>query len=222
MHDDQAQTIGVLGAGKAGSAIARLALRAGLDVLMASSRPTADLTERLLCVAPGARATSTEQLLAEAELAILAVPLRRFRELPLALLADHVVVDLMNDWPSHDGMLPDFAGADRPSSVIVQDALPTTARLVKTLNHLGYHQIEELARPAGSTDRAALAVAGDDPNAVATVARLIDRLGFDAVRAGTLHDSATMQPGSVIFGMHLGADSMRRALVAATGDTRAA
>ena len=83
---------------------------------------------------------------------------------------------------------------------------------MKTFNHLGYHQLEDLSRPRGAADRAALAVSGDDPDAVAAVADLVDRLGFDPVPAGHLAASCALQPGSVIFGTHLDAAGMRRRL----------
>jgi predicted dinucleotide-binding enzyme len=123
------------------------------------------------------------------------------------------VVDLMNYWPPVDGVLPEFEGA-RPSSQVVGDALPPAARLVKTLNHIGYHEIEELARPAGAAGRVALAVAGDDLDAVETVAHLVDDLGFDAVPIGGLAGSTALQPGSPIFGADLGETAMRAELSA--------
>ena len=83
---------------------------------------------------------------------------------------------------------------------------------MKTFNHLGYHQIEDLARPAAAPDRVALALSGDDPAAVTAVANFVDRLGFDPVPAGRLGDSAALQPESSIFGAPLTAEAMRRRL----------
>jgi hypothetical protein len=57
---------------------------------------------------------------------------------------------------------------------------------VKSLNQLGYHQVEETRRPKGAPDRVAIGAAGDDQVAVATVMRLLDRLGFDPVDGGAL------------------------------------
>jgi predicted dinucleotide-binding enzyme len=51
--------------------------------------------------------------------------------------------------------------------------------LVKTFNHLGYHQMEDLARPAGAADRIAVGVAGDDPAAVRVVVDFVERAGFE-------------------------------------------
>ena len=144
-------------------------------------------------VTSGVIATYVGDLITDADIVVLAIPLRRFTDLPLALLADRIVIDVMNYWPPVDDLLPEFQHSHRPTSVLVRDALPPTARLVKTFNHLGYHQIEGLARPAGAPDRAALAICGDDPATVAAVANFVDRLRFNPVPAGRLADSAALQ-----------------------------
>lgn len=207
-----AETIGILGAGKSGVAVARRALAAGYRVLLATSRPAARTAFVTRILAPGAGAADAAGLLDQADVVLLAVPLRRWRQLPLDRLAGKVVVDLMNYWPPADGDLPEFEDANRSSSEVVRDGLPPTARLVKTLNHIGYHEIEELARPAGAPDRVALAVAGDDPDAVAEVARLVDDLGFDPVVLDTLAAGAALQPGTAVFGADLDAAALRAAL----------
>lgn len=195
--------VGIFGAGKAGSQIARLALAAGHPVRITTTAPPAHAQAVLDIVAPGATASSAEQMIADSDIIILAVPLSRLHSLPLALLAGRVVVDAMNYWPALDGTLPDFDGSDRPSSVIVRDALPADTRLVKTFNHLGYHQLEDLPRLAGDPERAALAVASDDPEAAAVVAAFVDRIGFDPVLAGPLADSRVLEPDGPLFGRRL-------------------
>lgn len=214
------RTIGIYGAGKSGVAIARLALAAGYDVRVATSGP-ADRTALVASILiPGAHAVSPDELPDGSDAVVLAVPLRRFTELPLDRLCGHIVIDVMNYWPPVDGTLPDFEDG-RPSSRIVQEHLPSSALLVKTLNHIGYHEMEELARPAGSRDRTGLAVAGDDSGAVSAVARLVDSLGFTPVPAGGIDSSGALQPGSPIFGADLGADTLRRALTVATAHATA-
>jgi 8-hydroxy-5-deazaflavin:NADPH oxidoreductase len=202
------RAVGVFGAGKSGVAIARRALAAGYRVRIATSGP-ADRTALVTGIlTPGAVAVDASELAEGVDLVVLAVPLRRFRELPLDALADRIVVDVMNYWPPIDGVLPEFEDSARPSSEIVRDALPPTAMLVKTLNHIGYHEIEELARAGGAPDRIALAIAGDDVRAAETVARFVDDLGFDPAPAGGLAGSAVLQPGSAIFGADFGAQSL--------------
>lgn len=204
--------VGIFGAGKSGVAIARRSLAAGHRVRIATSGP-ADRTRLVTeILTPGAHAVDAHELASLVDLVVLAVPLRRFRELPLETLADHVVVDVMNYWPPVDGVLPEFEHLAQPSSRLVSRALPATATLVKTLNHIGYHEIEEFARPAGAPDRLALAVAGDDPGAVRLVGDFVDSLGFDPVPAGGLRDSLALQPGSPVFGANLDARAIRTAL----------
>jgi predicted dinucleotide-binding enzyme len=206
------ELVGIFGAGKSGMALARRALDSGYDVKIATSANAADTAMMADIVAPGATATDTAHLADRTDIVIIAVPLRRFRELPFHTLAGHVVIDVMNYWPPIDGILPEFESSRRPSSAVIRDALPNSARLVKTFNHLGYHQMEDLARPTGAPDRAAVAIAGDDPSAIETVARFINRIGFDPVPNGALDESGNMQPEGDIFGLHLSATELERRL----------
>jgi len=214
--------VGIIGAGKSGTAIARLALAAGYPVRIAASGPAEETALMTDIIAPGVVAGTVVEVIDGADIVILAVPLRRFPELPLQQLEQHVVVDAMNYWPPIDGILPTYDNTDQPSSVVVRNALPGTVRLVKTFNHLGYHQLEDLPRPHGAADRAALAISGDDPDAVAVVADLVDRLGFDPCPAGDLAGSHALQPDSAIFGTGLDATGMQRHLAEDQQPNRAA
>jgi predicted dinucleotide-binding enzyme len=124
---------------------------------------------------------------------VLAVPTHRFRELPSDLFAGKILVDAMNYWQPVDGDDPELAGAAKGTSEIVQEHFPG-ARVVKSLNQLGYHQVEENLRPRGAPDRVAMGAAGDDRLAVREVMRLLDWLGFDPVDAGPLENGLTLEP----------------------------
>jgi len=76
--------------------------------------------------------------------------------------------------------------------------------VVKTLNHIGYHELDDERRPAGSPERRALGVAGDDPRAEMAVAGLIERMGYDAFRFGGLSAGRLLEPGGPVFGVSLG------------------
>jgi len=123
---------------------------------------------------------------------ILRTGLRRFRELPPDLFAGKVLIDAMNYWPETDGDDIEIAGGADGTSSVVQRRFPA-AHVVKTLNQLGYHEIEDYARSDGS-ERTAIGVAGDDPNSVRTAMQLIDRLGFDPVNAGPLANGRALEP----------------------------
>ncbi|GAA4288649.1 NADPH-dependent F420 reductase [Georgenia daeguensis] len=189
--------LGILGAGRVGTAIARQALRTGHDVAIAASGDPADIDLIVEVMAPGARAVTAAEAARTGDLVVLAVPLRRYATLDPDMLAGRVVVDAMNYWAETDGHIPAL-GVARSSSEMVADHLPG-ARLVKTLNHIGYHELETDHAPAGTPDRRALAVAGDDGAARAGVLELIERLGFDAVDAGPLAAGVALEPGTEIF-----------------------
>lgn len=192
--------LGIVGAGKVGTTIARAAMAGGYDVAISGSGPAERIALILDVLAPGARAVSTDEVVRYADLIILAIPMHRFRELPRDLFAGKILVDAMNYWDEIDGIDEELATAPGGTSGIVQERFPT-ARVVKSLNHLGYYELERGRRPRGTPGRIAIAAAGDDRAAVAAVLQLIDRLGFDAVDAGPLDAGMALQPDGGVFGV---------------------
>ena len=195
---DQVRTIAVLGAGRVGTALARTALATGYDVALAASGAVEAVQLIARITAPGAVAASAAAAASEADLVVLAVPFHRHRDLPLSALAGKIVVDAMNHWPPVDGEPLGWAPDPAATSLAVQALLPRS-RVVKALNHIGSHDLEQDGRAAGQPGRRALGVVGDDPVATAVVASMIERLGYDAVTFPTLADGALLAPGSAAF-----------------------
>jgi predicted dinucleotide-binding enzyme len=111
-----------------------------------------------------------------------------------------------------------LADAAEGTSTIVQKHFPS-ARVVKSLNQLGYHQLEESQRPHGAPGRIAIGAAGDDRLAVRKVMRLLDQLGFDPVDAGPLKNGLALEPdGSPIATTYSAVELAKRL---AHGDLRA-
>jgi predicted dinucleotide-binding enzyme len=210
--EDGIGTVGVLGAGRVGTAVARQVIRAGYDVLIAASGDPADIELIVGVMAPGAQAVTAAEAAARSDLVILSLPLHRYRSLDPASLRGKVVVDAMNSWPETDGEIPELAAS--PSSSEMVQAFLAGSHLVKTLNHIGYHELETDGREPGTSGRRALAVAGDDPAARAVVAGLVERLGYDAVDAGPLAAGAALEPGMPVFEGRHTADELRALLPA--------
>lgn len=196
------ETIAVLGAGRVGTAVARAAMAAGYDVRIAASGPGEDIELLVRFVAPGARPTSAAAAVEAAGIVVLALPLHKYRTLDPTLLAGRIVIDAMNYWPAVDGVLDEFEVPGVTSSEVVASFL-TGARLVKTLNHIGYHDIEIDAAPHGDPRRRALATASQDADAEAEVAVFLNRLGYDSLSIGSLTRSALLEPGAPIFGVRM-------------------
>ena len=192
--------LGIVGAGKVGTAVARAAVAAGYDVAMSGSGSVDRIALTVDVLAPGARAATTSEVVAHADLIVLAVPTHRFRDLPRELFAGKTLVDAMNYWEPIDGEDAELATSALGSSAVVQQYF-ASARVVKSLNQLGYHEFEEGRRAAGSPGRIAVAAAGDDPAALASVLQLIDRLGFDALPVGSLAAGVILGPDGAAFGV---------------------
>ncbi|NKB84518.1 NADPH-dependent F420 reductase [Brucella grignonensis] len=210
MPISQVKTIGILGAGRVGTAIARRAIAAGYEVRLATSKAPEDIALVLEIMVPGAKAETAENVIAAADIVVLALPLSKYRSLSPELLADKIVVDAMNYWAPTDGTIAEFEG-ERSSSEIVQEFL-AHARLVRSFNHMGYHEIDEEARPAGDPERRAMAIAGNDADARREVAVFIDRIGFDPVDAGALPFSRSFDTGTPLFGAMVNRADMENAL----------
>jgi 8-hydroxy-5-deazaflavin:NADPH oxidoreductase len=189
--------LAVLGAGHVGPVIARMAIRAGYPVAIATSGDPEDIALITELVIPGAQPRWAADAVADADIVVLAIPLHRFLDLDPMLLNGKLVVDAMNYWPASDGVLKTFE--DGGSSEIVARRLAGST-VVKALNHIGYHELEDRARPASAPDRKAAGVAGDDPAAVAAISGLADRIGYNPVRLESLRAGRVLQPGGPVFG----------------------
>ncbi len=200
-------TIGILGAGKLGTVLAQLALKAGYRVLIAGSGSAAKISLSVNVLTPGAEALEAGAVINKSDIVILALPLGKYRTIPANLLNNKLVIDAMNYWWEVDGDMPDLRAANS-SSQMVQDFL-SEARVVKALSHMGYHNLLDDARAKSASDRKAIAIAGDHAIDNQKVAEFTDQLGFDPVPIGGLEAGKHLEPGQPLFGANVNATELR-------------
>ncbi|AYD02466.1 NAD(P)-binding domain-containing protein [Neorhizobium sp. NCHU2750] len=175
-------TIGIIGAGKIGAAIARILARAGIHATIANSRGPETLTDLTTELSPWISAVTIAEA-AQADMVFVAVP---WSKLPAALAGlpnwgGRIVVDTNNSVES-----PLFKPADlggRTSSEVFVGMVPG-ARVVKAFNHLFAALLE--ADPSSEGGKRVLFYSGDDADAKVEVGQLIERLGFFGLDLGSL------------------------------------
>jgi predicted dinucleotide-binding enzyme len=191
--------LGIVGAGRLGSAIARLAVPAGLEVVLANSRGPETLAGLVGELGPTVRAATATEVAASADLVVLAVPLHTLPELPAAPLVGRTVIDTTNYYRDRNGPVAELDAGAAASSRLVQRRF-VGASVVKALSTIDSVRLVRRARRAGDPERSALPVAGDDAGAVERVVDLLDRLGYDSVVVGGLDNSRCIEPGAPAYG----------------------
>ncbi|MFF4501158.1 NADPH-dependent F420 reductase [Streptomyces sp. NPDC001401] len=192
------RTLGIIGSGMIGGVVARLAVGAGLDVVLSNSRGPETLADLVGELGAHARAATPAEAARAGDLVVATVPLKAYDRLPADALAGRTVIDTMNYYPDRDGRLAELDAGELTSSALVQRHL-AGSRVVKAFNNIDFRRLFTSARPAGAPDRSALPIAGDDPAAKAEAAELLDLLGYDAVDIGTLADSWRSQPDTPVY-----------------------
>jgi 8-hydroxy-5-deazaflavin:NADPH oxidoreductase len=209
----QSHRFAVLGAGHSGPVIARVLIAAGFPVSIAASGNPDRIALITQVVIPGAEPRWTADAVADSDIVVLAIPIHKLATFDAGLVAGKLVIDVMNYWPPVDGVQELFEDRRYTSSEVVQRRLARST-IVKTLNHVGYHDLEDERRPAGSPDRRAIGVASDDPGAADAVARVIERIGYDAVRLDSLSAGRLLEPGGPVFGASLSQSEFEQAVTA--------
>jgi 8-hydroxy-5-deazaflavin:NADPH oxidoreductase len=181
-------TIGFIGAGNIGQAVARLAVDHGYDVVMSNSRGPQTLTDVVAALGP--------------------------HEVPVEPLAGKVVIDTNNYYPQRDGHIRALDDESTTTAELLQAHLPAS-KVVKAFNHIYAAELTTHGQPAGTPNRRALVIAGNDDAAKATVTRLIDQFGFDTVDAGPLSESWRIQRDTPGYGPRRTAEELKKDLAAA-------
>src|SRR3954468_12632310 len=208
------KTIGLIGAGHIGSQVARLAVAQGYDVVISNSRGPETLSALVRELGPRARAATVVEAARAGDLVVVSIPLKSYRTVPVEPLAGKIVIDTNNYYPQRDGHIPELDNESTTTSELLQAHLPSS-KVVKGFNHTYAEQLTTDGKPAGTPNRRALVIAGDDAAAKARVTRLLDEFGFDTVDAGPLEEGWRIQRDTPGYGPRRNAEELRRDLAAA-------
>jgi hypothetical protein len=182
--------IGILGAGKMAQMLVPKLVSGGHRVILTNSKGPESLQSLVQQLGPGVSAAETKQMVADADVVILATP---WGKTPAAVAAagswaGKVVIDTTNNrsGPRPQDLI-DIGG--RGSSEVVAEMLPG-AHVVKTFN---YEPIPVFAAglPAEG-DSGTVFFSGDDAEAKAKVAQLIRDMGGEPIDAGSLADGCRL------------------------------
>lgn len=201
--------IGILGAGRAGTAIARAAARAGIDVQIASTRSPSQMHYHLLQYAPSAGGVYAEHIADAVDFVVLAVPQEDLDEVDPNWIHNTILVDATNRW--EDEPLPDWCVQGLESGLSSSETLAqrfSTARVVKALNHISHWAMDA---PRSDDARAAV-VASDDDAAASEVSQFVQALGFEPVITHSLAAGRHTEPGTTYFNVPATAEQLTQHL----------
>ena len=207
-------TIGLIGAGHIGSQLARLAVEHGYDVVLSNSRGPETLAPLVAELGPRARAASPADAASAGDIVVVTIPLKAIETVPVEPLRGKIVIDTNNYYPQRDGQIPELDNESTTTAELLQRHLPES-KVVKAFNHIYAADLTSHGQAAGTPNRRALVIAGDDAAAKRAVADMIDRFGFDVVDAGPLREGWRIQRDTPGYGPRRTADELRRDLAAA-------
>ncbi len=207
-------TIGLIGAGHIGSQIARLAVKNGYDVVISNSRGPETLSGLVAELGRKARAATPFEAAGEGDIVVVTIPLKNYKSVPVEPLQGKIVIDTNNYYPQRDGHIPELDNESTTTSELLQAHLPES-KVVKAFNHIYAADLTRDGQPAGTKNRRALVIAGDDAGAKTTVAHLLDQFGFDTVDAGPLKEGWRIQRDTPGYGPRRTAEELRKDLAAA-------
>jgi predicted dinucleotide-binding enzyme len=195
-------TLGLIGSGRIGSTVARLAVDAGHDVVLSNSRGPETLQDLVAELGPRARAAAAAEA-AEEDLVLVSIPVLACTALPAAALAGKTVLDTGNYYPERDGQIAALNDRSLTDSEYLAQLIPG-AHVVKVFNNIFFKHLLNLARPSGAPDRTYLPIAGDDAGAKAAATEFLDSIGYGTVDDGALADGWRQQPGTPVYGTPYG------------------
>jgi predicted dinucleotide-binding enzyme len=201
--------IGIIGAGFIARAVTAVAMKHGHEIMVSNTRGPETLFS--LTGSTGCKAGSPQEAAEFGDIVLVAIPLKAYRAIPVAPLEGKIVLDANNYYPERDGHIGELDRDEITTSELLARHLPKS-KVVKVFNAIQAAHIESDGRPAGSPDRRAHPIAGDDAAAKKVVADLVDQFGFDVVDAGPLAEGMRFQRGTPAYCVPMDSRQLQEAL----------
>lgn len=202
--------IGIIGAGKMGGGLAELWAKAGHEIMISSRHPD-ELKAQAQAIGPNVHVGSARDAAAYGSVVLIAMPYGQWPQIGAEIKSETVgktVIDLTNPYPQRDGPMAEEARKEG-TGVANPKYLPG-AHLVRAFNSIIYTDLRSQAHRAG--EPAAIAVAGDDAQAVAVTSRLVRDAGFEPVMVGPLSSARLFDVGSPVYVKVMTAAQLRKQL----------
>lgn len=187
----------------------------GYDVVISNSRGPETLADLVAELGPKARAATAAEAAAAGDFAVVTVPLKNHKDIPVEPLAGKIVIDTNNYYWERDGRIPELDNGEATTSGLLQEHLPES-KVAKGFNHIMASQITTDGTPTGTENRRALATASDYPEAAELVSSLYDEFGFDSVNIGLLEDSWRVERDRPAYVVRQNAQELKDNLAKAT------
>jgi hypothetical protein len=198
-----AATIAVIGTGDVGSTLGPEFAALGHTIVYGSREPDRDDVRALVARTPGdASATTQREAVAGADMVVLAVPGAVAEEVTRSLgdLSGKIIIDPTNRVGRENGVMMHDVPGKGSNAVLIQAAAPD-ARVVKAFNTLN---VAQMAEPETAGGPITIMLAGDDAEAKAAVAELVEGMGLDAVDVGPLVYANTLEEMLILWANALG------------------
>ncbi|KZE42433.1 NADPH-dependent F420 reductase [Microbacterium sp. T32] len=207
-------TVGIIGAGNIGQALARGFVKHGYDVVIANSRGPETLADFVAELGDHARAATAQEAAEAGDIAVVTVPLKAYRDVPVDALRGKTVLDTNNYYWERDGHIAELDEKRTTTAQMLQEHLPEST-VVKAFNHIGAAEILTTGSPAGTPNRRALATASDSDEGIALITGIYDAFGFDTVTIGPLADSWRIERDTPGYGIRQNREELEQNLAAA-------